>query len=198
MSISLAPARGCTFPNAHWWDQVKSHEEMLRASWKSLHHLQTSWRDHCDKKKSPLSPSILNSCHINNLLHWDVQTPQEQFPTMSHEASRKKYNVHLSQCSWPWNLFAKLMFLEKHFSRYTQFKLKLSHTQLWAPLWGLNRGCGIASGWQKASQLTVPAPTGPTTANSSPGLTVKERPWRVGGLWFLQIKVYKNVPISIK
>ena len=28
--------------------------------------------------------------------------------------------------------------------------------------------------------LTFPAPTGPITANNSPGLTVKERPCRVG------------------
>ena len=46
------------------------------------------WRDHCDKKKSPLSLSILNSCHINNFLHWDVQTPHKQFPTVQREAPR--------------------------------------------------------------------------------------------------------------
>ena len=119
MSISLAPACGCTFPNVHWWDQVKSHEEieeMLKASWKSLHHLQTSWRGHCDKKKSPLSPSILNSCHINNLLHWDVQTPHEQFPSMSHEASRRK-----TQCAFILMYLAMKPFCKTNVPRETPF-----------------------------------------------------------------------------
>ena len=116
MSISLAPVHGCTFPNVHWWDQVKSHEEMLRASWKSLHHLQTSWRGHCDKKKSPLSPSILNSCHIDNLLHWDVQTPHEQFPTMSHEASRRK-----TQCAFIPMYLAMKPFCKTNVLRETPF-----------------------------------------------------------------------------
>ena len=35
--------------------------------------------------------------------------------------------------------------------------------------------CGVASS-KRHHQLTFPAPTGPTTANSSPGLTVKESP----------------------
>ena len=45
----------------HWWDHVKSQEEMLKASRKSLYDLQTSWKGHKDEKKSPLSLSILNS-----------------------------------------------------------------------------------------------------------------------------------------
>ena len=125
-------------------------------------------------KRSPHCLSILNSCHINNLLLWDVQTPYKQFLNMHREAPRRKTQCAFIQVYLPLNL-AKRMFhgtcLEKRCSRYTQ---------LWAPLWGFNRGCGAASGWQKASQLTFPAPTGPTTANSSPALTVKERPCRVG------------------
>ena len=76
--------------HVHWREQVKSHEEMLRASGKSLHNLQTSWRDHHHKKKSPLSHSVLNRCHINNFLHWDVQTSNKQFPNVQHEAPRRK------------------------------------------------------------------------------------------------------------
>lgn len=41
-------------------------------------------------------------------------------------------------------------------------------------------GYSMAVRLQKASRLTFPAPTGPITANNSPGLTVKERPSRVG------------------
>ena len=79
----------------HWWDQVKSRKETLRASQKSLYHLQTSWRGSRDKKKSPLSLSNLNSCHINNLRHWDVQIPDNQFPTVQHKAPRRK-----TQCAF--------------------------------------------------------------------------------------------------
>ena len=80
-SVSLAPAHGCTFTT---W-QVKTCEKTLKASWKSLHNLQTSWRDHRHKKKSPLSNSVLNRCCINNFLHWDVQTYNKQFPAVQHE-----------------------------------------------------------------------------------------------------------------
>ena len=81
-SVSLAPAMAAHSLHVHWRDQVESHEEMLKASRKSHYNLQTSWRDHCDRKKSPLSPSIHNSCHINHFLHWDVQSPNKQFPTV--------------------------------------------------------------------------------------------------------------------
>ena len=83
--------------HAHWADQVKSCEKTLKASWKSLHNLQTSWRDHRHKKKSPLSHSVLNRCHINNFLHWDVQTSDKQFPTVQHEAPRRKTQCAFTQ-----------------------------------------------------------------------------------------------------
>ena len=76
--------------HVHWEDEVKSCEKMLKDSWKSLHNLQTSWRDHCHKKKSPLSHYVLNRCHINNFLHWKAQTPKKQFPTVQHEAPTRK------------------------------------------------------------------------------------------------------------
>ena len=124
-----------------------SHEETLRASRKSLHHLQTSWRGHCDKKKSPLSHSVLNSCHINNLLHWDIQIPHKQFPALPHEAPRRKTQCVLIHIYLTRNLPEKLMFhgthLEEYCSRHIQ--LKLCHTRLWALLWEFNRGCGKAS-----------------------------------------------------
>ena len=180
--------------HVHWRDQVKSHEEMLRASGKSLHHLQTSWRGHCDKKKSPLSPSILISYHINNFLHWNSQTPHKQFPTVQHKTSRRKTQCVFIQTYLAMKPSWKLTFygthLEKHCSRHTQFKP--CHTQLWAPLWEFNRSCSIASNWRKASQLTFPAPTGPTTVNSSPGLTVNERPFRVGNSDSCKLKFIKT------
>ena len=129
--------------HVHWADQVKSCEKTLKASWKSLHNLQTSWRDHCHKKKSPLSHSVLNRCHINNFLPWDVQTSDKQLPTVQHEAPRRKTQCAFIQIYLPQNLLAKWMLqrihLEKHCSRHTEFKL--SHTQLWAPLWEYNWGC---------------------------------------------------------
>ena len=140
----------------HWWDQVKSREEMLRASQKSLYHLQNSWRCHRDKKKSPLSVSNLNSCHINNLLHWDIQIPD----TSSVLDTANSNCVTLSSGFHSWEF---------------------------------NRGCGVAS---RASQLTFPAPTGPTTANSSPGLTVKERPRRVGVSDSCKLKFIKMYPFQ--
>ena len=137
---------------------------------------------HCDKKKPPLSPSNLNSCHIDNLLHWDVQIPDTSSPLCNVKHQEGKYSVRLSRFMWPWNLLTKLIFhgthLEKYHSRYSQFKL--CHTQLWAWLWKFNKGSGVTSSWQKASQLTFPAPTGPTTAKSSPGLAIRKRSCRVG------------------
>ena len=122
--------------HVHWWDQVKSREEMLRASQKSLYHLQTSWRGRCGKKKPPLSLSNLNSCHINNLLHWDVQIPDTSSQLCNIKHQEGKHSEHLSRFMWPRNLLKKLILhgthLEKHRSRYSQFKL--CHTQLWVPL----------------------------------------------------------------
>ena len=149
-----------------------------------------------DEKESSLSLSILNSCHINNFLHGDIQIPHQQFTTGPCEAPRRKRQYAFILIYLPWNLLVRLVFhgthLEKHCSRHTQFKL--NYTPLWAPLWGLNRGCGVASSWQKASQLTFPAPTGPTTANSSPGLTVNERPCRVGVSDAYKLKFIKMYP----
>ena len=182
----------------HWSDQVKSCEERLKASRKSLHNLQTSRRDHRHKKKSPLSHSVLNRCHINNVLHWDVQTSDKQFPTVQHETSGRKTQCVFIQTYLAMKPSCKLTFygthLEKHCSRHMQFKP--CHTQLWAPLWEFNRSCSIASKWHKESQLTFPAPTGPTTANSSPGLTVKERPCRVGVLDSCKLKFIKTYPFQ--
>ena len=83
--------------HVHWADQVKSCEKTLKASWKSLHKLQTSQRDHRHKKKSPLSHSVLNRCHINNFLPWDVQTSDKQLPTVQHEAPRRKTQCAFTQ-----------------------------------------------------------------------------------------------------
>ena len=122
--------------HVHWRDQVKSHEEMFRASGKSLHHLQTSWRGHCDKKKSPLSPSILNSYHINNFLHWNSQTPYKQFPTVQHETSRRKTQCVFIQTYLAMKPSWKLTFygthLEKHCSRHPI--QTLSHSALGSTL----------------------------------------------------------------
>ena len=98
--------------HVYWWEQVKSHEEMLRASQKSFYHLQNSWRGHCDKKKPPLSLSNLNSCHIDNPLHWDIQIPHKQFLTWQSEAKRKRQCTfiqiylameHSCKMNVPWN-----------------------------------------------------------------------------------------------
>ena len=133
--------------HVHWEDQGKSCEKTLKASWKSLHNLQTSRRDHCHKKKSPLSHSVLNRCHINNVLHWDVQTSDKQFPTVQHETSRRKTQCVFIQTYLAMKPSWKLTFygthLEKHCSRHTQFKL--CHTCLWALLWEFSRGCDKAS-----------------------------------------------------
>ena len=122
--------------HVHWAGQVKSCEKTLKASWKSLHNLQTSWRDHHHKKKSPLSHSVLNRCHINNFLHWDVQTADKLFPTVQHETPRRKHSVHSPRFMWPWNLLAKRMSHGTHLgesdSRFVQFKL--CYTQLQAQL----------------------------------------------------------------
>ena len=122
--------------HVHWRDQVKSHEEMLRASGKSLHHLQTSWRGHCDKKKSPLSPSILTSYHINNFLHWNSQTPHKQFPTVQHKTSRRKTQCVFIQTYLVMKPSCKLTFygthLEKHCSRHPI--QTLSHSALGSTL----------------------------------------------------------------
>ena len=75
-------------------------------------------------------------------------------------------------------------------------KNKTLYTQLWAQLWEFNRDCSVASNCWKAPQLTFPAPTGPTTANSSPGLTVKERPCRVGVLNSCKLKFIKTYPFQ--
>ena len=179
----------------HRQDHIKSQEEILKVSGKSFMTSRLPGGA-TDEKESSLSLSILNSCHINNFLHWDIQIPHKQFTTGPCEASRRKRQYAFILIYLPWNLLVKWVFhgthLEKHCSRHTQFKL--SHTRLWAPLWGLNRCCGVASSWQKASQLTFPAPTGPTTANSSPGLTVKERPCRVGVSDAYKLKFIKMYP----
>lgn len=47
------------------------------------------------QKKSPLSPSILKSCHINNFLHWDVHclTRGSQLGNVKHQEGER--SVHL-------------------------------------------------------------------------------------------------------
>ena len=99
--------------------------------------------------------------------------------------------MHLSRVMWPRNLLTKLILhgthLGKHLSRYIQ---TVSHSALGSTR-EFNRGYGVAS---RASQLTFPAPTGPTTANSSPGLTVKERPRRVGVSDSCKLKFIKMYP----
>ena len=119
-------------------------------------------------------------------------------PNCNVKHQEGKHSVCLSRFIWPWNLLAKLTFygthLEKHCSRHTQFKP--CHTQLWDPLWEFNRSCSVASSWQKASQLTFPAPTGPTTAKSSPGLAIRKRSCRVGVPDFYKLKFIKMWPFQ--
>ena len=94
----------CIHLHVHWRDQVKSHEEMLRASGKSLHHLQTSWRGHCDKKKSPclrLSWPAITSI-ISFTATAKPPTSSSQLCNMKHHEG--KHSVCLSRLIWPWNL----------------------------------------------------------------------------------------------
>lgn len=52
---------------------------------------------------------------------------------------------------------------------------------------------GVHQAAQRHYKLTLPAPTGPTTANNSPGLTVKERPCRVGVSNAYKLKFKKKI-----
>lgn len=74
--------------------------------------------------------------------------------------------------------------------------LHLCYTWLWAQPWDFNMGCGITSSCPKTSQLTFPAPTGPTTANNSPGLTVKETSFSVGVSDTYKWKFTKKCPFQ--
>ena len=150
-------------------------------SQKSLSNLKTSWRDNRHKKKTSLSHSVLNSRQNNNFLHWHVKSLRSSFQmcNVKHQEGKRCAFIQISlvtRTSWktnvPWNTSGENTVLDTLNSKWSIHSSGLNSE--------FNRGCGIASSWQKASQLTFPAPTGPTTANSSPGLTVKERPCRVG------------------
>ena len=120
-SVSLAPARGWTFTTralkgSHQvpWGNAQSFPEEPSLSPDFL-------GGHCDEKKSPLSPSNLNSCHINNFIRWDVQIPDNGSQLCNVKHQERKHSVCLSRFIWPQNL-AKLIF------HGTQFEKRCSST----------------------------------------------------------------------
>ena len=95
----------------HRQDHIKSQEEILKVSGKSFMTSRLPGGS-TDEKESSLSLSILNSCHINNFLHWDIQIPHKQFLTWQSEARRKRQYTfiqiylamkHSCKINVPWN-----------------------------------------------------------------------------------------------
>ena len=178
----------------HRQDHIKSQEEILKVSGKSFMTSRLPGGA-TDEKESSLSLSILNSCHINNFLHWDIQIPHKQFTTGPCEASRRKRQYAFILIYLPQNLLVKWVFHGN--TRETLFHTHSiqteSHSALGSTL-RIQQGLWSCIKLTKASQLTFPAPTGPTTANSSPGLTVKERSCRVGVSDAYKLKFIKMYP----
>ena len=148
-----------------------------------------------DEKESSLSLSMLNSCHINSFLHWDIQIPHKRFATGPCEAPRRKRQCAFILIYLPQNLLVKWVFHgnTRETLFYTHSIQTESHSALGSTL-RIEQGLWSFIKLTKASQLTFPAPTGPTTANSSPGLTVKERSCRVGVSDAYKLKFIKRYP----
>lgn len=152
-----------------------------------------------DKKRSHfLNHSSLNNCHLSNFLTEmaDFQIRSSQLCHLNGQ--EEKHNV-----LYPDSLVHAISLQNEHSMEHPLRKAiqgipdpHLCYIWLWAQPWDFNMGCGTASSCPKTLQLTFPAPTGPTTANNSPGLTVKERSFRVGVSDACKQKFTKKCPFQ--
>ena len=98
--------------NSSTWLHVhyKGTERTKSCHVRKCSNLQTSWGGYCDKKKYPLSPSILNSCHISNFLKWSIKTPHKAVPHCAMWSTKKENTVCIypdlvaTKSSWKTNI----------------------------------------------------------------------------------------------